>query len=937
MTIYRGPGGTGSATSDADTTLYQDFLNQTLAARDAALQAEVNAELAETNAETAETNAETAATNAANNASSASSSASAAANSASNASSSASAAASSASSASTSATNAANSATAAASSATSAANSASTATTQASNASSSATAAASSASSAATSATNAANSATSASNSASSAATSATNAATSASTATTQAGIATAAATAAAAAFDDFDDRYLGPKSAAPTTDNDGNPLQTGALYFDTNGQGEMRVWNGTIWKATGSAVNGTTNRATYTATAGQTTFAIIYDVGFVDVYLNGLKLQATSEFTATNGTSIVLTSPATAGDVVDIVAYGVFSVADIDAADVRFTQAGAGAVVRTVDAKLKEVVSVIDFSGVDPTGVIDSTVGIQNALNSGAKLVRLPAGTYKVSSQVTVPPEVSVIGEGPNTTIITAEGNTSGAFTDGAVLYKAGSVPTAIPDLSVSPARGATTLTFTSAHGLSVGDAILIYNPTDFSYSGARDYYRSGEYCTILAVTSTTEVSLESPLYAGYTAAAVDIYKCSGYGSGKLAGFTAIAPGVGANGAVRAIRVRYCRKIELKEIGARNSNNASLVINNCYGVNASSLDAHQISEDTGLGTQYGLLIGNSQDLDITGRFVGNRHAIAHGGGNDFGIPNRNSVVHDFTAFSTGGAGGGTHTIDWHGNSEYCVYENGLVTGGGALLAGNHNRLSRLRIISPIGMIINAGELSGLDHVVEQIDAYTGRNDTARGLINIGGNEVAFNATETTFGGTLVFKDIKIDAPNVVRQAIVIRNRGFVAQPWSVVVDGLEMVAPNSTFSTVRVDTVSGNPPARIQVTDTISITNTNTNAPLALGTLDSGVPVRQNTLTGSTSVTTTTAISAIDGAVTFNRGFAKTPSVVANPSTDITSADRCAVFVPTRSNSGFTARYRRMDATGVNFTAAITVNINWIASLMEW
>lgn len=241
MTIYRGPGGTGSATSDADTTLYQDFLNQTIAARDAALQAEVNAELAETNAETAETNAETAATNAANSASSASSSASAAANSASNASSSASAAASSASSASTSATNSANSATAAASSATSAANSASTATTQASNASSSATAAASSASNAATSATNAAssassastsainaaNSATSASNSASSAATSATNAANSATSASNSASAAAASASEAAG--------YAASINPADLVHISGTETITGAKTFSTN------------------------------------------------------------------------------------------------------------------------------------------------------------------------------------------------------------------------------------------------------------------------------------------------------------------------------------------------------------------------------------------------------------------------------------------------------------------------------------------------------------------------------------------------------------------------------------------------------------------------------------------------------------------------------------------------------------------------------
>jgi len=227
MTLYRGPGGTGSATSDADTTLYQDFLNQTLAARDAALAAETAAELAETNAETAETNAETAeanaetaatnaassasaaatsasnasssASSAATSASSASTSATAAASSASSASSSASAASTSATSASTSATNAATSATNAANSATSASTSESTATTQATNAASSASAAATSASSASTSATSATNSASSAATSATNAANSGAAASTSATSAATSASASAASAAAASA------------------------------------------------------------------------------------------------------------------------------------------------------------------------------------------------------------------------------------------------------------------------------------------------------------------------------------------------------------------------------------------------------------------------------------------------------------------------------------------------------------------------------------------------------------------------------------------------------------------------------------------------------------------------------------------------------------------------------------------------------------------
>jgi hypothetical protein len=109
-------------------------------------------------------------------------------------------------SAATSATNAATSATASASSATSSASSASSASTQASNASSSATAAASSATAAAASATSAANSA------------------------------------------DAFDDVYLGSKSSDPSTDNDGDALAAGMLYFNTTDD-VLRVYSGSAWQ----------------------------------------------------------------------------------------------------------------------------------------------------------------------------------------------------------------------------------------------------------------------------------------------------------------------------------------------------------------------------------------------------------------------------------------------------------------------------------------------------------------------------------------------------------------------------------------------------------------------------------------------------------------------------------------------------------------
>jgi hypothetical protein len=50
-------------------------------------------------------------------------------------------------------------------------------------------------------------------------------------------------------ALDHFDDRYLGPKPGDPTTDNDGDPLEGGALYFNT-ASGSLRLWTGAAWVA---------------------------------------------------------------------------------------------------------------------------------------------------------------------------------------------------------------------------------------------------------------------------------------------------------------------------------------------------------------------------------------------------------------------------------------------------------------------------------------------------------------------------------------------------------------------------------------------------------------------------------------------------------------------------------------------------------------
>lgn len=135
----------------------------------------------------------------------------------------------------------------------------------------SAVAAAASASAASSSASTASTQATNASNYATAASTSASNASTSASAAAADAASAASALAQTLAAYDNFDDRYLGAKSSDPSLDNDGNALIAGALYFNTVLPG-MKVYTGSAWVVAyvsgGGFLSTTNNLSELTATA---------------------------------------------------------------------------------------------------------------------------------------------------------------------------------------------------------------------------------------------------------------------------------------------------------------------------------------------------------------------------------------------------------------------------------------------------------------------------------------------------------------------------------------------------------------------------------------------------------------------------------------------------------------------------------------------
>jgi hypothetical protein len=401
LAIYRGPGGSGDAVGDASSEVLL-----ALAAKDAAIAAEVAAETAQAAAQTSATNAATSATNASNSASTASTQAS-------NAASSASAASTSASNASTSATNASNSASAASTSATNASNSASAASTSATNAS----------------------------NSASAASTSASNAATAQSAAES-------ARDATLAAYDSFDDRYLGAKSSAPTLDNDGNALVGGALYFDTVSQG-MKVYTGSAW--VDAYVPGSTYLAkannlsdlTNTSTA-RTNLGVAIGTDVLSPSGSGASLTSLNASNISSGTLGAARLPAFSGDASSTAGSSALTLATVNSNTGSFGSSTAVPVITVNGKGLITAVTTAAVSGsISVTGGDLTLSGNTGTAITNATLATVNSNTGSFGSSSSIP-VITVNGKGLITAVTTsavAGGQYFGTAAVKAIAYNASNI----------------------------------------------------------------------------------------------------------------------------------------------------------------------------------------------------------------------------------------------------------------------------------------------------------------------------------------------------------------------------------------------------------------------------------------------------------------------------------------------------------------
>ena len=180
---------------------------------------------------------------------------------------------------------------------------------------------------------------------------------------------------------DNFAEKYR-ISASAPTTS-----LDVGDLYFDTSAN-ELKVYKSSGWASAGSTVNGTSARYTYNITgtpssvtgADANSLTLAYDAGFADVYVNGVRMSS-ADITITSGTSVVFASALADGDVVDVVAYGTFNVATVDASNIN---SGTLNIARLADGSITNaklatpfVLTAPTISGIAPDAITNSATNI--------------------------------------------------------------------------------------------------------------------------------------------------------------------------------------------------------------------------------------------------------------------------------------------------------------------------------------------------------------------------------------------------------------------------------------------------------------------------------------------------------------------------------------------------------------------------------
>ena len=582
----------------------------------------------------------------------------------------------------------------------------------------------------------------------------------------------------------------------------------------------------------------------------------------------------------------------------------------------------------RSLADRFADVVNVKDFGAFnDGTNAAATTTAIQNAVAfvaTSGKQIFFPAGTYKISSVISTTGHLNILGEGEKT-ILDFSGITSGS----SGITVTGSI-TQIQNVT-SASKGGLTITFSSAPSLTTGDVFCLFDNAVL-WNSARAYYYSGEWLECRG-TSGSNATTTNPLYDSYTPATVKAYKLSSpevsFKNFRIVG--------GAN-IFGLIQVSLCDKPIFENISAYNEYYQCVYLDRCYRPMVTNCAMY--NKGTGTSSDYGLLIGNSQKVQVTGGdYYARRHGITIGGGSDTcAVTNRNVRISNLTISND--IQSGTFSADMHGNMEDCVYQ-GCMIYQGAGWAGKDNGYDNCTIYNALdGWCIYSSEVKGGELFVRNSKIFTSGDPStiSRGIIDVGGNSSAIT-TSTTETVNIIIENNYLFADNATSSTDFVKvvNSGST-QYINIYIDGIRANV-NAMGAVLRTRVVSGSSLSQAIVVDNISNFPTGTQLHIAQGGSYLNTPQRLMRQSGYVSLAATSGTSFTTAAAqTYKYVYPRFPqcAVTTGQETPLLYNGNLPVIATAQRVTATAITPAITSGSATNWTSTATVNCNWSVGIEE-
>lgn len=456
-----------------------------------------------------------------------------------------------------------------------------------------------------------------------------------------------------------------------------------------------------------------------------------------------------------------------------------------------------------------------------------------------------------------------------------------------------------------------------TTTAGVVRGRYISLYNPTDSSWSGFRPAYRQGEYLRVAGVSGNT-LLLEGKVSDASYPIGSEVYLLP-TNSVKVTGKVKLI-NTGTYATSNGLELNCLANSDYTglQVEVDNGTSALTLRKNVDGGGDGMLCSQKSSQVSGLN--YGIVYDSCQNIRNHGRFHGERHGSTIGtDGSPGSAINRDILT---TGYVTTTGQGSVQAADIHGNAERCGYGGYLE---GYIFGGRDSYLVKgTKVVSPKTNFapIQGSELKSTNHDLSGAVVECDGMPSSRGVVDVGGNTDVISAN-TTIGGTLNFKDMKILGPTTTQGAFRIRNRGANVD-FNVDFSGTTTFTPSSSFAYV-LSTVSGSSPK------VVTFSNDDWGNGVSV---DATTKLIGLTQVGEYTFTTDTGTNFDSRQITFDLPFpsGREPVVTVSDDKSIIGASRVLSEGSNHDELSFFSNVFTID--GTNFASATVVTVRWKAEI---